>query len=64
VGATRSLHLEKIGLKPDDRGRLRVDKDYRTDIKHIWAAGDVIGYPALAATSSEQGRLGVINDLW
>jgi NAD(P) transhydrogenase len=57
VGATRSLNLEKIGLNPDDRGRLRVDKHYRTDIKHIWAAGDVIGYPALAATSSEQGRL-------
>jgi NAD(P) transhydrogenase len=57
VGATESLNLEEVGLKPDERGRLQVGTDYRTTVEHIWAAGDVIGFPALAATSSEQGRL-------
>jgi len=57
VGATDSLNLESIGIKPDSRGRLLVDDHYRTTIPHIYAAGDVIGFPALAATSSEQGRL-------
>jgi NAD(P) transhydrogenase len=57
VGATDSLNLESIGIKPDSRGRLLVDDHYRTNIPHIYAAGDVIGFPALAATSSEQGRL-------
>ncbi|MGH8248162.1 MAG: FAD-dependent oxidoreductase, partial [Gammaproteobacteria bacterium] len=41
----------------DERGRLKVDPQFRTAVPHIYAAGDVIGYPALAATSSEQGRL-------
>lgn len=57
LGATDSLRLEAAGLKSDDRGRLKVDAQYRTSIPHIFAAGDVIGHPALAATSSEQGRL-------
>jgi NAD(P) transhydrogenase len=57
VGATDELGLETVGLTADERGRLRVDGMYRTAISHIWAAGDVIGFPALAATSSEQGRL-------
>ena len=57
VGATDSLNLESIGIKPDSRGRLLVDDHYRTNVPHIYAAGDVIGFPALAATSSEQGRL-------
>src|SRR5262245_5761361 len=57
VGATETLHLEAAGLIADDRGRLAVDATYRTTSGHIWAAGDVIGFPALAATSSEQGRL-------
>ncbi|MGE3540947.1 MAG: Si-specific NAD(P)(+) transhydrogenase [Candidatus Tectimicrobiota bacterium] len=57
VGATAGLHLETVGLEADTRGRLRVDAQYRTAVEHIWAAGDVIGFPALAATSSEQGRL-------
>src|SRR4029453_2167644 len=45
------------GLEPDERGRLKVDETFRTAVPHIFAAGDVIGYPSLAATSSEQGRL-------
>ncbi|HEY5954847.1 MAG TPA: Si-specific NAD(P)(+) transhydrogenase [Terrimicrobiaceae bacterium] len=57
VGATDALQLEAAGLKADDRGRLKVNDYYQTEVPHIYAAGDVIGYPALAATSSEQGRL-------
>ncbi|HET7237817.1 MAG TPA: Si-specific NAD(P)(+) transhydrogenase, partial [Terrimicrobiaceae bacterium] len=57
VGATDTLQLEAAGLKADDRGRLKVNDYYQTEVPHIYAAGDVIGYPALAATSSEQGRL-------
>jgi NAD(P) transhydrogenase len=59
VGNTATLDLEKAGLKVDDRGRLTVDAQYRTAVEHISAAGDVIGFPALASTSSEQGRLAV-----
>jgi NAD(P) transhydrogenase len=57
VGATDTLRLEAVGLRADERGRLQVDTTYRTKVENIWAAGDVIGFPALAATSSEQGRL-------
>jgi NAD(P) transhydrogenase len=57
IGATDALNLEEVGLSADDRGRLKVDGEFRTTVPHIFAAGDVIGYPALAATSSEQGRL-------
>jgi len=57
LGATDTLKLDAAGLTADERGRLQVDATYRTSVDNIWAAGDVIGYPALAATSSEQGRL-------
>ncbi len=57
IGATDDLNLEAVGISADDRGRLKVDRQFRTDVPHIFAAGDVIGYPSLAATSSEQGRL-------
>ena len=57
TGATDGLGLETVGLAPDGRGRLKVDAQYQTPVPHIYAAGDVIGFPALAATSSEQGRL-------
>jgi NAD(P) transhydrogenase len=59
VGNTAALALDKAGLKTDDRGRLTVDAQFRTEVAHISAAGDVIGFPALASTSSEQGRLAV-----
>jgi NAD(P) transhydrogenase len=59
LGATAGLDLAKAGLATDDRGRLKVDEDHRTTVPHISAAGDVIGFPALASTSSEQGRLAV-----
>ncbi len=56
-GATDRLNLSAAGLKADDRGRLTVDGGYRTSVPHILAAGDVIGFPSLATTSAEQGRL-------
>jgi NAD(P) transhydrogenase len=55
-GVTDILELEKAGLEADDRGRIPVDPYYRTKVEHIYAVGDVIGFPALAATSMEQGR--------
>jgi NAD(P) transhydrogenase len=57
LGATDRLNLPAAGLAADERGRLRVDGQFRTRVPHVFAAGDVIGYPILAATSSEQGRL-------
>ncbi len=57
LGATDRLNLAAAGLKSDDRGRLTVDRQFRTQVPHIYAAGDVIGYPSLATTSAEQGRL-------
>jgi NAD(P) transhydrogenase len=56
-GATDGLDLEKAGLEADSRGRIAVNARYRTAVKHIYAVGDVIGFPSLAATSMEQGRL-------
>jgi NAD(P) transhydrogenase len=57
TGATNSLNLEAAGLEADDRGRLEVNETYQTSHGHIYAVGDVIGFPSLAATSMEQGRL-------
>ena len=51
------LHLEAAGLAADPRGRLKVNEFFQTQVPHIYAAGDVIGFPALASTSMEQGRL-------
>ncbi|MGW0805196.1 Si-specific NAD(P)(+) transhydrogenase [Nonomuraea sp. NPDC002799] len=56
-GKTTELCLEAAGLSADDRGRISVDANYATSVPHIYAVGDVIGFPALAATSMEQGRL-------
>ncbi len=57
LGATAELELGRAGLSADDRGRLSVQPTYQTDVPHIYAVGDVIGFPALASTSAEQGRL-------
>ncbi len=58
VGATDTLNLAACGLTADERGKLSVDKEsFRTALPHIFAAGDVIGFPSLASTSMEQGRL-------
>ena len=56
-GATDKLNLPAAGLTADNRGRLKVNEFFQTEVPHIYAAGDVIGFPALAATSMEQGRL-------
>jgi NAD(P) transhydrogenase len=56
-GETEDLGLENARLEADERGRVAVGPDFRTAVDHIYAAGDVIGGPALAATSMEQGRL-------
>jgi len=56
-GATADLALENAGLEADDRGRIDVDDDLRTAVPHIFAAGDVLRSPGLAATAMEQGRL-------
>jgi NAD(P) transhydrogenase len=56
-GMTDELDLSAAGLEADHRGRLEVDEHYRTTAEHIYAVGDVIGFPALAATSMDQGRL-------
>jgi NAD(P) transhydrogenase len=55
-GLTDELDLGKAGLAADRRGRIEVDEHYRTPVPHIYAVGDVIGFPALAATAMEQGR--------
>ena len=55
-GVTEALELANAGLQADSRGRITVDANYQTTVPHIYAVGDVIGFPALAATSMEQGR--------
>jgi NAD(P) transhydrogenase len=56
-GMADRLNLEAAGLSADNRGRIKVDEHFRTEVPHIYAVGDVIGFPALASTSMEQGRL-------
>jgi NAD(P) transhydrogenase len=56
-GNTKDLNLSGAGLEADERGRLKVDQFYRTSTPSIYAVGDVIGFPSLASTSMEQGRL-------
>jgi NAD(P) transhydrogenase len=58
-GWTEGLGLEAIGVKLDKRGTVKVDGDYRTAVANVYAAGDVIGFPALASTSMEQARVAV-----
>lgn len=57
TGNTPRIHPGAAGLHVDDRGRLTVDGNYETNVKGIYAVGDVIGFPSLASTSMEQGRL-------
>jgi NAD(P) transhydrogenase len=56
-GNVESLNLPAAGLTADDRGRIKVDSDFRTSQPHIFAVGDVIGFPSLASVSMEQGRI-------
>jgi len=57
TGATRSLNIETVALQTDERGLLKVNGNYQTNVPNIYAVGDVIGFPSLASTSMEQGRL-------
>lgn len=63
VGATDDLGLETVGLEGDHRGRLKVNKEFRTEVPNIYATGDVIGFPSLASTSLEQGRVACMHAL-
>ena len=55
-GATEGLELDKAGLDADARGRIAVNEHFQTKVPHLYAVGDVVGFPALASTSAEQGR--------
>jgi len=57
IGSTADLHLENAGLKADTRHQIGVNGHYQTPVAHIYAAGDVIGFPSLASTSMDQGRI-------
>ena len=61
IGATLGLGLETVGIAVDERHRIKVDECFRTVAENVFAAGDVIGQPALAATSMEQGRIAACN---
>ncbi|MFH0255514.1 Si-specific NAD(P)(+) transhydrogenase [Vibrio rumoiensis] len=56
TGNTDKLDLEQVGLTPDSRGQLSVNKHYQTEVDHVYAVGDVIGYPSLASAAYDQGR--------
>ncbi len=56
-GAVEDLNLAAAGLEADNRGRIAVNEHYQTKVEHIFAAGDVVGFPALASVSMEQGRI-------
>jgi NAD(P) transhydrogenase len=60
-GNVSDLNLEAAGLESDSRGRIVVDPEYRTSQPHIFAVGDVIGFPSLASVSMEQGRIAACN---
>jgi len=60
-GNVDGLNLAAAGVTADERGRIHVDADYRTAQPHIFAVGDVIGFPSLASVSMEQGRIAAAN---
>lgn len=60
-GNTDGLGLENVGLAPNSRGQLAVNSQYQTDVPHIYAAGDVIGWPSLASAAYDQGRCAAAN---
>jgi len=61
TGNHEGLHLDALDLKVDERGTLAVNRNYQTTWPHIYAVGDIIGAPALAASSAEQGRLAALH---
>ena len=63
VGATEKLGLDTLGIEVDHRGRLTVNDRFQTILPHIYACGDVIGFPSLASTALEQGRIALLDAL-
>lgn len=61
IPMTDMVNAKGVGVEVDKRGNILVDSNYRTNIPSIWAAGDVIGFPSLASTSAEQGRVAALN---
>jgi NAD(P) transhydrogenase len=61
VGASSDLNIEAVGIETDARGRIKVDEHLRTSVEGVYAVGDIIGFPALASTSMEQGRLAALH---
>src|SRR6266542_357694 len=61
IANTEQLNLKAAGLTADGRGRVAVNEHYQTEVSHIYAAGDVIGFPALASTSMEQARVAMVD---
>src|SRR5580700_4926129 len=59
-GAVDDLNLGAAGLEADNRGRIAVDEHYQTKVDHIYAVGDVVGFPSLASVSMEQGRVAAV----
>ncbi len=63
IGNVESLNLEAAGLAATDKGYLEVDAHYQTKVPHIYAAGDLVGFPGLASTAMEQGRVAMTHAL-
>lgn len=63
IGNVESLNLKSAGIETDERGLIRVNNNYQTATPNVYAVGDVIGFPALAASSAEQGRLATLHAL-
>jgi NAD(P) transhydrogenase len=60
VANVRTLGIDRAGLAVNERGLITVNESYQTSVPHIYAAGDVIGFPALASTSMEQARVAMV----
>jgi len=56
TGNSQDINIEEVGIKPNDRGQIAVNEDYQTVVPHIYAVGDVIGWPSLASAAYDQGR--------
>jgi NAD(P) transhydrogenase len=61
TGNSEGMGLEKLGVEIDQRGLIKVDENYRTAAAHVYAVGDVIGFPSLASAAYDQGRFAAIH---
>ncbi len=61
TGNAQNIGLEQIGLQPNSRGQLAINEHYQTALPHIYAVGDVVGYPSLASAAYDQGRFAAIH---